>query len=148
MSQEKVHWENSYNIGIKSIDIQHKQLFDLVNKLFDLKDNVNVKEEIREILYAFSDYTIVHFKDEESYMASIGYPGLEEHKKIHQYIIESLSKIIHTPASLGIIKTKMRVVAKRILIEHIVEEDHKIALYKEANNIAEKVFDLDDMAVL
>ena len=145
MSQEKVHWENSYSIGIKSIDIQHKKLFELVNKLFELEDNANVKEEIREILYAFSDYTVVHFKDEEAYMASIGYPQLQEHKKIHEHIIEGLSQIIHTPASLNIIKTKMRVLAKRILIEHIVEEDHKIALYAKSNTGSEEVFDLGDV---
>ena len=145
MSNEKVHWEDSYSIGIKEIDNQHKKLFDLVNKLYDLEENANIKEEIRDILYAFSDYTKVHFRDEEEYMASIGYPELREHKKIHQHIIESLSQIIHTPASLGIIKTKMRVVAKRILIEHIIKEDYKIALYKENNATSEDVFDLDDV---
>ncbi len=144
MSNEKVHWEESYKIGIKEIDAQHKKLFDLVNKLYDLEDNANIKEEIREILYAFRDYTIVHFKNEEKYMKSIAYPALNEHKKIHEHIIDSLAQVIRTPASLNIIKTKMRVVAKRILVEHIIEEDHKIALYKEKNNIQEEVFDLDD----
>ncbi len=145
MSNEKVHWEDSYSIGIEEIDNQHKKLFDLVNKLYDLEENANIKEEMRDILYAFSDYTKVHFRDEEKYMASIGYPELEEHKEIHQHIIESLSDIIHTPASLGIIKTKMRVVAKRILIEHIVGTDNKIALYQANKTVSEEVFDLDDV---
>ena len=144
MSNEKVHWEESYAVGIKEIDDQHKKLFDLVNKLYDLEDNENIKEDMREILYAFRDYTIVHFKDEEEYMKSIAYPALEEHRKIHEHIIDRLAQVIRTPANLNIIKTKMRVVAKRILIEHIIEEDHKIALYKEKNNIQEEVFDLDD----
>ena len=67
-NHEKVHWENAYSVGIKDIDKQHKKLFELVNKLYDLNDNANIKEEIRDILYAFSDYTKVHFKDEEDYM--------------------------------------------------------------------------------
>ena len=146
MSNEKVHWEESYEIGIKEIDDQHKKLFDLVNKLYDLEDNANIKEEIREILYAFREYTIIHFEDEEVYMNSIGYPQLEEHKFMHEHIIDSLSQIISTPASLSIIKTKMRVVAKRILIEHIIEEDHKIALFQKNNTTSEEVFDLDDIA--
>ncbi len=146
MSNEKVHWEKSFAVGIKEIDDQHKKLFDLVNKLYDLEDNANIKEDIREILYAFRDYTLVHFKDEEEYMKSIAYPALEEHTKIHERIIDSLSQIISTPASLSIIKTKMRVVAKRILIEHIIEEDHKIALFQKSNTTSEEVFDLDDIA--
>ncbi len=145
MSNEKVHWEDSYAIGIRYIDDQHKKLFDLVNKLYDLKDNANIKEEIREILYAFRDYTIIHFKDEEEYMKSISYPKLQEHKHKHKKIIDSLVQIINTPATLGIIKTKMRVIAKRVLVDHIVEEDHKIALFKQNNIISEEVFALDDL---
>ena len=128
-NKEKVHWDNNYTIGIKTIDNQHKKLFDLVNKLFILDDSPNVKEEIRNILYAFRDYTIVHFTDEEEYMKSIAYPELESHKEIHKHIVESLSNMIQTPAPLNIIKSKMRVVAKRILIDHIVNEDHKIGLF-------------------
>ncbi len=138
---EKVHWESSYTVGIKSIDNQHKKLFDLVNKLFILDDSPNVKEEIRNILYAFRDYTIVHFGDEEEYMKSIAYPELDSHKLLHQQIIESLHSIIQTPASLNIIKTKMRVIAKRILVDHIVKEDHKIGLFALKN---EKVYALEE----
>lgn len=146
MSQnEKIHWEHDYSIGIKSIDNQHKKLFDLVNKLYDLEESKNIKEEIREILYAFNDYTIVHFRDEEAYMNSIGYPNFEEHKKIHEHIVESLSQIVHTPATLNIIKSKMRVVAKRVLIDHIVNEDHKIWEYVKKHNIDEDIYDLDDL---
>ncbi len=126
---EKVHWDDSYKLGIKRVDDEHKKLFELVNKLYELEDTSGVKEEIRKILYEFSDYTVVHFRDEEEFMESISYPHLQEHKVIHQEIIESLSKIIHTPANLRIIKSKMRIVAKRVLIEHIINEDMKISQY-------------------
>ena len=143
-NHEKVHWENAYSVGIKDIDKQHKKLFELVNKLYDLNDNANIKEEIRDILYAFSDYTKVHFKDEEDYMKSISYPELEKHKEIHERIVESLSNIIHTPATLNIVKSKMRVVAKRVLIEHIVNEDFKIGLYAREHKAKAEIYNLDD----
>lgn len=141
--QKKVHWENRYSVGIKRIDTQHHKLFDLVNKLYDLEESPNIKEEIRDILYAFRDYTIVHFRDEEDYMKSIGYPELQEHHDIHENIIDSLATIIQTPASLNIIKTKMRVVAKRVLIDHIINEDHKIGNYVKEKNIKEEVYIID-----
>lgn len=142
---KKIPWENSYSIGIKDIDRQHKKLFDLVNELYDLEENDNIKEQIRKILYAFHDYTIVHFKDEENYMASINFPDLENHKIIHQGIIDSLSNIIHTPASLSIVKSKMKVVAKRVLIEHIVNEDTKIKAYHVKHVQAnEEIYELPD----
>jgi hemerythrin len=143
---KKILWDNAYSLGIKQIDHQHKKLFDLVNELYDLEENGNIKEQIRKILYAFHDYTKVHFKDEEDYIASINFPDLENHKIIHKTIIESLSNIIHTPASLSIIKTKMRVVAKRVLIEHIVHEDSKIKTFQDASGVInEKIYKLPDV---
>lgn len=142
-NSEKVHWEESYSVGIRLVDHQHKKLFNLVNRLYDLEDNVNIKEQIREILYAFRDYTIVHFKDEEDYMQEIGYPELNNQKQLHKDIVESLSQIMQTPASLSIIKTKMRIVAKRVLIEHIVIEDKKIGVYVREHNIKEKIYNLN-----
>ncbi len=142
--QDKVYWENSYSIGIRSIDIQHHKLFDIVNKLYDLEESENIKEEIRDILYAFKDYTLVHFKDEERYMQTIGYPDFEAHCKLHEKIIEGLVNIIRTPASLSIIQTKMKVIAKRILIDHIVNEDHKIGIFAQGKGIEEEIFTLDE----
>ncbi len=142
---QKVPWDDSYKIGVDAVDEQHKHLFDVVNRLYDLEDGADVKEELRVILYEFNDYMKVHFQDEEDYMLSIGFPTLEEHKKIHASIMKSLAQIIHTPAKLAIIKSKMRVVAKRVLVEHILNEDTKIKLFLIGKEKEESVFDLEDM---
>jgi hemerythrin len=140
---QKIPWDDAYGIGIALIDTQHKHLFDLVNKLYVLQDNSNIKEQIRQILYEFNDYTVTHFNDEEDYMASIGYPELEYHKELHKNITESLAKIIHTPANLSIIQSKMKIVAKRVLIEHILHEDTKIKLYQlSKQETDEDIFDI------
>ena len=142
-NNQKIPWDNAYSIGIKLIDTQHKHLFDLVNKLYVLEGNSNIKEQIRQILYEFNDYTVTHFKDEEEYMASISFPELENHKMLHKAIIETLAKIIHTPATLSIIQSKMKVVAKRVLIEHILHEDTKIKLYQlSKQETDEDIFDI------
>lgn len=125
----KIPWDNNYKIGIEAIDEQHKKLFVLVNKLYELDDEADFKQELKQILYDFSDYMKTHFKDEEAYMESIGYPALAEHKEYHNNIIETLAEIIRTPAKIGIIKTKMKVIAKKSLVEHITQEDIKIKLY-------------------
>lgn len=139
---QKIPWDDAYKIGIKGIDNQHKKLFELVNRLYELEEGKNTKEELRTILYEFSDYVRVHFKDEEDYMHSIGFPEIKEHKELHQTLIEYLAKIIHTPAKLEIIKTKMRVIAKRVLIDHITQEDTKIKLYAMQN---EGMIDITDL---
>jgi hemerythrin len=138
---QKIPWDDRYMIGIEMIDEQHKKLFDLVNRLYDLDDDNSSKEELRIILYEFSDYMQTHFNEEEEYMKSINYNLLDEHKQLHADIIDNLALLVQTPAKLSIIKSKMRVVAKRALIDHIMHEDSKVILFlHEQEN--ENVFDI------
>ena len=141
-SNQKVPWHNKYNIGIKTIDKQHKKLFDLVNALYNLEDGADIKEDLRKILYEFSYYMKTHFQDEEEYMLSIGFPSLEEHKQIHLDILKALSKIINTPAKPNIVKSKMKIVTKRLIIDHILNEDMKIKLFllEKGEEITEEIF--------
>lgn len=142
----KIPWDNNYKIGIDAIDEQHKKLFVLVNKLYELDDEADFKQELKQILYDFSDYMKTHFKDEEAYMESIGYPALIEHRKYHDNIIETLAELIRTPAKIGIIKTKMKVIAKKALVEHITKEDIKIKLYtlslQPSSSVNEEIFEI------
>jgi hemerythrin len=145
-NNEKIPWDNRYTLGIETLDTQHKKLFALVNRLYDLDEHKNTKEDLRIILYEFSEYMKTHFKEEEEYMSSIGYDKLYEHKELHKELIDYLAFVIKSPAKLEIIKTKMRVVAKRALIDHIMNEDTKIKLFVIENDCDEEmIFDISDM---
>ena len=128
MAQE-VLWLNKYLIGVDKIDEQHKHLFFIANKVLELKED-NSKKEIRELLVEFSSYMDTHFKDEEEYMKSIGFPELEYHKKLHQNIVDTLADIIKHVKSIPELKHKMKGVAKKVLVEHIVDADMKIKYYQ------------------
>lgn len=79
-----ISWSNSLLIGIKQIDLHHKTLIELINKVyFSLVSNVS-DEKITEIINELLDYTIYHFNTEEYLMESNGYPNLLQHKKEHE----------------------------------------------------------------
>ena len=139
-SNEKVLWKDEYKLGIELLDTQHKQLFSLVNKLYEPENQQMTKEELAGILYAFSDYMNVHFKDEEEYMSSIGYPGLLEHIQLHNELVNYLTSVIKTHAKVDILRTKMRLLAKRVLIDHVVHEDIKIKLFEISKANPDKLF--------
>ena len=141
---EALIWDDRYKLGIDAIDDQHKQLFALVSKLYALDDDKSTKEELKDILNEFSEYMKNHFEDEEEYMLSIGYPGLEEHKQLHKDLIDKLASVIKSSKKLSILKIKMRVIAKRVLIEHIVREDIKIKLFEMSKVNKNLIFDTDD----
>jgi len=140
-------WKDSYKIEIKKFDEQHKKLFSLLGELYALDETNNpddIKIKLRKILYNFINYMQTHFEEEEEYMLSIGFTNYNEHKQEHERIMALLSKVIQTPANLNVIKSKMRIVAKRALIEHITHQDVKISLFLLQKNeeIKEEIFDI------
>ena len=71
-------WNERYNIGVDIIDKEHKKLFSILNKLFDFgQQEEKSKWVCQEAVKYFRDHAVQHFADEESYMASIEYAGLE-----------------------------------------------------------------------
>lgn len=78
-------WQERYNIGVDLIDKEHQKLFRILNKLFDFKRQEEKSPwACQEAVKYFREHTLQHFADEEGYMASIHYVGLETHKRIHK----------------------------------------------------------------
>lgn len=86
-------WHPSLSVGIDLIDDQHKELFRRADMLFEAGRKGQAKEHVGELLEFLDSYTKQHFKDEEEYMASIGYPGLEEQKRAHAAFVRQLQEL-------------------------------------------------------
>ncbi len=138
---DSVVWTSKYSLDINKIDEQHKHLFELANRVFNL-ENDNLKSEVRTLLVEFNEYMKTHFSDEEEYMESINFPELEYHKKLHARIIEHVNNIIKETKSIVEIKEKMKDVTKKYLIEHIVDEDMKMKNYQQHGEITTYLDDI------
>lgn len=78
-------WRDEFNIGVPTIDKEHQRLFKIINRLFEFKEEEkNSQWACQEGIKFFKEHAIKHFADEEAYMASIQYEGLEQHKLIHK----------------------------------------------------------------
>ena len=86
---EPFKWCDSYSLGIKVIDDQHKQLLNFVNELSHHAVNHEGEEHtiFREIIANVVDYIKIHFATEEGIMLATGYPGFAEHKRHHKSFI-------------------------------------------------------------
>ena len=83
MNKELV-WLDEYNIGVESIDKEHQRLFKIINKLFAFSDEEKKNQRTcQEGVKFFKGHAMKHFADEEAYMESIQYEGLEQHRKLH-----------------------------------------------------------------
>lgn len=125
-------WNQDLSVGVKSIDGQHQQLFTMANDLFEAGKTGKSKEKIGDLLNFLDAYTRQHFRDEESYMASIKYPGLAEQQTAHKNFVTELTKLKATYDTSGgnisvIINANQMVV--EWLTKHISGMDKKIGAY-------------------
>lgn len=128
-------WTQDLSVGVNSIDGQHQQLFKMADELFEAGKSGKSKEKIGDLLNFLDAYTKQHFRDEESYMASIKYPGLAEQQTAHQTFIKELAKLKADYEKSGgnialIINANQMVVDW--LTKHISGMDKKIGAYAKS----------------
>ena len=101
-------WKEEYNIGVDIIDNEHQRLFQIINNLFMLgKQNRNNPKAYQDGIKFLKEHTMSHFEDEELYMCSIQYEGLETHRRLHKgfredtlpALEEELIREAYSPAS-------------------------------------------------
>lgn len=88
-----IEWSPDYAVGIRVIDNDHRELFDLVNQLHEGLENGFAASSINQTTDRLIRYVKEHFKREEGLMFEYGYPGLEEHRKKHNEFVWLVSAI-------------------------------------------------------
>ncbi|MDR5587889.1 MULTISPECIES: hemerythrin domain-containing protein [Clostridium] len=82
-----IKWDDSYNIGIETIDEQHKYLFKLCRDLEILLATPNVIYKVDDaikIVCDFRNYVTYHFYYEEMYFGMVHYAYLADHIADHK----------------------------------------------------------------
>jgi len=89
-------FKEEYKTGIDFIDEQHKVLFEIADKTYNLLKNditLDKYDKISELIEELKDYTEFHFKAEEEYMESIDYKKMFTQKIEHDDFIKKLSAV-------------------------------------------------------
>ncbi len=129
--ENRFTWDTRYNVGVDIIDKEHRKLFSILNKLFDFgRSEEKSHFACQEAIKYFKDHAIQHFSDEEAYMVSINYPGLETHKRIHKDFRERMLPTLENELELSdYSRTSIHhflSVCAGWLIGHTLIEDHMI----------------------
>ncbi|NLO89632.1 MAG: hemerythrin family protein [Clostridia bacterium] len=91
-----ISWREEFALGIPQLDEQHKKLFDIAGRIYELlKDEyaIDKYDGIVELIEELKDYTIYHFKTEEEYMESIGYKKFFTHKMEHEKFVDRITNV-------------------------------------------------------
>lgn len=120
--------------GNETIDSQHKELFNKINKLLDSCEIGNDKLTAVKTLDYLADYTDFHFSEEEKLQEDIEYPGIKEHKAEHEKlrnVVKELYEMLEEeegPSDAFVEQVNRNVI--EWLYGHIKSFDRSVAEYK------------------
>ncbi|MCA8954752.1 MAG: hemerythrin family protein [Planctomycetes bacterium] len=83
-------WDpNTLSVHVDSMDGEHQKLIKMMNGLHERHVAGDAdRAELARLLDEFAAFVVEHFTHEERYMASIDYPDLGKHKKVHENLLE------------------------------------------------------------
>ena len=116
--------------GVELVDEEHKELFRIIGQVHEVMANevmADKYDEIISLLEELRTYTKVHFKDEEEYLVSIQYEGLEAQKVAHEMFVARLDEIDlnEIDAHQEEVLEKLMAFLTEWLVNHILHMDKK-----------------------
>jgi len=124
------YWNKNFEIGIPSLDAQHRRLVDMINELAGAISDGAKLPEIHELFGALMEYAAVHFRDEELLLeqSPLSADDKDRHRRAHRGFVDKVKDVTQHH---DLLKTE---VAESVLeflvtwlISHILGSDRKIA---------------------
>lgn len=126
-----VQFTDKYLTGIAVIDKEHRELFRIIGEVYRVIADEFISDkydEIVSLLEQLMDYTKFHFADEEEYMKSINFDGLEAQRRAHDAFVARLEEM-----NLGQVDERQQETLEELmefltewLVNHILNSDKKI----------------------
>jgi hemerythrin len=85
-----IQWDQSFSVGVKEIDNQHKKLVQMICDLHDAMRSGKGKTQMESILKELENYTVEHFGYEENLLEQNKYPGFLNHHKEHEKFVDKV----------------------------------------------------------
>lgn len=92
-------WDPALETGSHHIDEDHRQIFDLANRLAETVRREGAPGAVNELLAALAQHADEHFDREEEEMERVGYPEFDHHVLHHDQLRFMLRSIVALAAS-------------------------------------------------
>ncbi|HAN79611.1 MAG TPA: hemerythrin [Bacteroidales bacterium] len=85
-----IEWDSSLELGVHTIDNQHKELIKLINEFHEGISKKEPKETMQKLLKGLQTYTVYHFSFEENLLKRHDKQALFIHKMEHTNFINKV----------------------------------------------------------
>ncbi|MCB8745336.1 hemerythrin domain-containing protein [Rhodoferax sp. U2-2l] len=120
-----IEWKDSYQLGDHNLNVQHRQLFELANKILATDDVAT----IRSLAVELYRHTRIHFEDEEALMRERQYPGLASHIESHNRLLGRLNGLSQAIGRGRVDKAALQGLMTDWAMFHIPQEDARFEAY-------------------
>ncbi|MDR2136226.1 MAG: hemerythrin domain-containing protein [Treponema sp.] len=137
MKTSVIRLDNSYSVGIESIDEQHKQLISMCNNLYlncCKKDDIS-RDFFRQGVASLVSFMRYHLFVEEQLLSRIAFPEFHDHKEEHRKAVEYVNGCLvylDTGEEARFKKSIPKI--RDCILRHITVSDRKYANYIHAMN--------------
>jgi hemerythrin len=129
-------WNDTYSVRIGIIDMQHRNLVNIINELHQAMGAGQGKDKLAQILSRLIKYTQTHFATEEKFMESRGYPDYTQHKAEHDRlaatVVDFQNKFLRNEIGLTV---DIMGFLKDWLVKHILGCDQKYVTFLNAHGV-------------
>lgn len=94
MTEPLLVWRPEFEIGIASVDFEHRHMVDLINDLVRALELSPEREKVEEFLGEIHAGISAHFALEEQIMRELRYDQYEDHKADHERLLDEIRDIM------------------------------------------------------
>jgi hemerythrin len=102
-----LHWEDRYSVGVAAVDHEHRELIELINRLYAEATAQGSKDAIVDFFGDLFKAISSHFALEERLMRQRGYDQLTQHKSDHERLLDELRDLMEDFEASARINEKM-----------------------------------------
>jgi len=132
-----IQWNDKFNVGVRTLDGQHRQLINIINELHEAMSKGQAKEVQASLLQRLGQYAAEHLNTEERMLNSNGYPDFVQHKAQHDNYI---AKVRELEKQVGAGKLSLSVTLLPFLKDwwtgHIMKTDQQYAPFFKQKGVS------------
>jgi len=89
-----IEWKEEFSVGVGAVDLEHRDLIELINDLHALMGTGATDEKVIETLGEIFAQISAHFALEERFMRETRYEAYPAHKADHEALLDELRDIM------------------------------------------------------
>jgi len=135
--------DQKFILGISDIDLQHAQIFKVLQSLHDTLSLDNACAKALPLLLDLQQLLVQHISDEEALMQTLKCPDLLNHKSIHVELLAFLETCIAVSDDLAA-ERQYEPIFSDLLSQHILNNDIEMTTMLE--NIVKQIWKSEEIA--